>query len=109
MRNQQSLRTRHGYRLPLVGFSSRRFIRTNHPSKRAKLNEKRYEGIRKDFRADAKNNFSPVLAALIKKKHDKREPRLFYEELIAPKCCVSIVKFIAVTIMKVKILSLEVK
>ena len=47
------------------------------PSKRAEWTEKRS----KDCRADAKKNFFPRTCCSKHKKHDKREPRLFKEEL----------------------------
>ena len=49
-------------------------------SKRAKWTEERSKDCRDDFKADAKNNFIPT-CCFKHKKHDKREPRLFKEEL----------------------------
>ena len=52
------------------------------PRKRAEWTEKRSKDCRDDFRADAKkNNFFPRTCCSKHKKHDKREPRLFKEEL----------------------------
>ena len=42
-------------------------------------------------------------------KHDKMEPRLFKEEFICDKCCACVLNSFAVTIVKVKNISLAVK
>ena len=76
------------------------------PSKRAEWIERRSKDCRDDFRADAKNNFFPVLAALNMTRENQDCSRRSSD---APKCNACVVKPIAVTIVKVKSISLAVK
>ena len=51
------------------------------PDKRAAWEKMRESDCRDSFKADAKSNFFPRTCCSIHKKHDKREPGLFKEEL----------------------------
>ena len=62
-----------------------------------------------DFRADARNNFSPVLAALNIRNLTRKNQDCSMRSSDAPKCCLSVVKRIAAAIVKVKSISLAVK
>ena len=62
--------------------------------------EKRSRDCRDDFRADENNNFSPVFAAL-NIRNITRENQDCSRSSNAPIFCASVVKLIAVTIVKV--------
>ena len=78
-------------------------------SKRAEWTEKRSKDFRDDLRADAENNFFPRTCCSKHKKQDKREPGLFKEEFRCTEMLCLCTKPIAVTIVKVKSISLAVK
>ena len=73
--------------------------------KRAEWSEKRSKDCRDNFRADAKNNFSHVLAALSIKTTARENQDCSRSSLDASKCSACVAKLIAVTIVKVKNLS----
>ena len=79
------------------------------PSKRAEWTERRSKDCRDDFRADAKNNFFPVLAVLNIRNMTRENQDCSRRSSDAPKCYAYVVKPIAVTIVKVKSISLAVK
>ena len=82
------------------------------PSKRAEWTERRSKDCRDDFRADAKNNFS--LRTCCSKHLNIRNMTRENQDCSrrssdAPKCYACVVKPIAVTIVKVKSISIAVK
>ena len=79
----------------------------NLPSKRAEWTEKRSKDCRDDFRADAKKKtiFFPVLAVLNIIKMTRENQDCSRRSSDAPNCYACVVKPIAVTIVKVKIIS----
>ena len=79
------------------------------PSKRAEWTEKRNKDCRDDFRADAKNNFFPVLAILNIRNMTTENQDCSRRSSDTAKCIAGVVKPIAVTIVKVKSISLSVK
>ena len=79
------------------------------PSKRAEWTERRSKDCRDDFRADAKNNFFPVLAVPNIKNMTRENQDCSRRSSDAPKCYACVVKPIAVTIVKVKSINLAVK
>ena len=79
------------------------------PSKRAEWTEKRSKDCRDDFREDAKNNFSPILAALNLRNMTRENHNYSRRSSELSKCHACVVKPIAVTLVKVKIVSLAVK
>ena len=63
------------------------------PSKRAERTEKQSKDCREDLRADAKNNFFPVLAALnIRNMTRENQGCSRRRRSDVPKCCASVVK-----------------
>ena len=81
----------------------------NLPSKQAEWTEKRSKDCRDDFRADAKNNFYPVLVALNTRNMTTENQDYSRRSSDAPKEYACRVKPIAVMIVKVKSKSLAVK
>ena len=79
------------------------------PSKRAEWTERRSKDCRDDFRADSKNNFFPVLAVLNIRNMARENQDCSRRNSDAPKCYACVVKPTAVTIVKVKSISLVVK
>ena len=80
------------------------------PSKRAEWTERRSKDCRDDFRADAKKTtFFPVLAVLNIINMTRENQDCSRRSSDAPKCYACVVKPIAVTIVKVKSISLAVK
>ena len=79
------------------------------PSKRAQRNEKRSKDCRDDFKADSENIFFPVLAALNIRNISRQNQDCSNRSSDVTKCCVYVVKLIAVTIVKVGKISLAVK
>ena len=79
------------------------------PSKRAEWTERRSKDCRDNFSADAKNNFFPVLAVLNIRNMTRENQDFSRRSSDAPKCYACVVKPIAVTIVKVKSISLAVK
>ena len=80
------------------------------PSKRAEWTETRSKDCRDDFRADAKKNtLFPVLAVLNIRNMTRENQDCSRRSSDAPKCYACVVKPIAVTIVKVKRISLVVK
>ena len=76
------------------------------PSKRAEWIEKRRKDCRDQFKADAKNNFCLVLAALNKRNMTRENQDCSWRSSDEPKICASVVKTFAVLIVKVQSISL---
>ena len=74
-----------------------------------KWTERRSKDCRDDFRADAKTTFSPVLAVLNIRNMTRENQDCSKRSSDAPKCYACVVKPFAVTIVKVKSISLAVK
>ena len=79
------------------------------PSKRAEWIEKRSKDCRDDFKADAKIKFSSVLTFLNIRNMTKENQDYSRRNSDASKYCACVVKLIAVTIAKIKCISLAVK
>ena len=77
------------------------------PSKRAEWIEKRSKDCRDNFRADAKNYFSPALAALNIRKTKRENQECSRGSSNVLKFCACGVKIVAVTIVKVKSLAVK--
>ena len=80
-----------------------------HPSKRAEWTEKRGKDCRYNFRRDAKRKFPPVLAALNSSNMTGENQDYLGRSSDEPKSCDCEVKGIAVTLVKVKSISLAVE
>ena len=79
------------------------------PSKQVEWTEKQSKDCRDNFRADAKNNFYPLLAVLNIRNMTRENQDCSRRRSDAPKCYACVVKHIAVTIVKVKSINLAVK
>ena len=82
------------------------------PSERSEWTEKRSKDCPDKFRADAKNNIFPRTCCSKHIKHDnmtRENQDCLRKSSDAPKCCACVVEFIAVTIVKVKSISLAIK
>ena len=82
------------------------------PSERSEWTEKRSKDCPDKFRADAKNNIFPRSCCSKHIKHDnmtRENQDCLRKSSDAPKCCACVVKFIDVTIIKVRSIRLAIK
>ena len=71
------------------------------PKKRAEWNQLRSRDCTDNFTANATDNCFPRTCCNAYKKHDKREPGLFKEELNEQKCCACVAKPTVATVERV--------
>ena len=76
------------------------------PEKRAEWDQLRSKNCTYDFTANATDNFFLITCCSFHKKHDRREPSLFKEELGVHKCCVFVANHIVVMINRLTSTSL---